>query len=166
MDLKTETVKWVNGLSNWDRGLLVTCNVHHYLQSQKDKRTLKAIERKITTLRQNIDNRIFKDKNKHTEIFPVIHRNTSSNHIHILFNTPQHMKRKHFIKDIERSIKKTSGITKAPDKYKDGVLKKGIEVMYDSFGAVDYVLKEIRTADSFETISAENIYFGTGKTVE
>ena len=42
-------------LSNWDRGLLVTCNVHHYLQSQKDKRTLKAIERKITTLRQNID---------------------------------------------------------------------------------------------------------------
>ena len=45
MDLKTETVKWVNGLSNWDRGLLVTCNVHHYLQSQKDKRTLKAIER-------------------------------------------------------------------------------------------------------------------------
>ena len=104
MDIRQQSEQWIEGASKWDRGVLVTINVWDYLSTNKDWKTIFRIQNKITQLRNTIEKRIFKDTKKHIEIFPVIETDTSSNHIHILSNTPQHMRRKHYIKDIERSI--------------------------------------------------------------
>ena len=103
---KTESEAWVESASNWDRGLLVTLNLWHHFQAKKDDNTLFSIRKKITKFRETLEGKVFKDKNKHIEIFPVIHRKTESNHIHILLNTPQHIQRKPYIAKIKEIVYK------------------------------------------------------------
>lgn len=156
--LRTGSEEWIESASKWDRGLLVTLNLWHHYQTRKDENNLFNIRKKITLFRERLEGKVFKDKNKHIEIFPVIHRKTLSNHIHILLNTPQHIKRKQYIAKIKETIKETNGISKAPDKYKDGKLRKGIQIMYDKHGAVSYVQKELTHTNSFDNIDSENIF--------
>ena len=155
-NLRHESENWIESSSNWDRGLLVTIHLAEYLKYGTGERVFDAIHKRISWLKERIEKRVFKDKNKQVEIFPVIERG-EGNHIHILTNTPQHIRRKHYAKDIERSIKQTYGLTLATDNYdKYGNLKKGIETMYSS-RVVGYVHKKVQ--NSYDKISAENIYF-------
>ena len=155
-NLRHESENWIESSSNWDRGLLVTIHLAEYFKWGNGERVFDAIHKRISWLKERIEKRVFKDKNKQVEIFPVIERG-GGNHIHILTNTPEHMRRKHYAKDIERSIKQTYGLTLATDNYdKYGNLKRGIETMYSS-RVVGYVHKKVQ--NSYDKISAENIYF-------
>ena len=102
MNIRESSENWVNEASKWDRGLSVTIHLPEYLKYGNGERILDAIHKRITWLKERIEKRVFKDKNKQVEIFPVIERG-EGNHIHILTNTPQHIRRKHYAKDIERS---------------------------------------------------------------
>ena len=156
MNIRESSENWVNEASKWDRGLSVTIHLAEYLKYGTGEKILDAIHKRIGWMKVKIEKRVFKDKNKQVEIFPVIERG-GGNHIHILTNTPEHMRRKHYAKDIERSIKQTYGLTLATDNYdKYGNLKKGIETMYSS-RVVGYVHKKVQ--NSYDKISAENIYF-------
>ena len=155
--LRRDSEKWVESSSNWDKGLSVTIHLPEYLKYGNGERILDAIHKRITWLKERIEKRVFKDKNKQVEIFPVIERG-EGNHIHILTNTPEHIQRKHYAKDIERSVNQTNGLSLATDKYdeKKQEWKRGIETIY-STGIVGYVHKKVQ--NSYDNISAENIYF-------
>ena len=158
MNLRDESKKWIRSASNWDRGLLVTIHLPEYLKYGYGERVIDDIHKRISWLKEKIEKRVFKDKKKQIEIFPVIERGVG-NHIHLITNTPQHIRRKHYAKDIERSIKQTYGLTLATDKFdeKKQEWKRGLQIIYDKSGAVGYVHKKVQ--NSYDNISAENIYF-------
>ena len=151
MDIKTESENWVKQASKWERGLVVTINLWEWLMG-KDENTLFRIYQTNRNLTNNIQKRIFKNNKKRIEIFPVIHRKTSKNHIHILTNTPQHMKRKHYAKTIERAVKDNYQMTLSPN-------KDAIKHIYEVGGVAKYVHKEITDNNSYDNIDVEGIQF-------
>ena len=157
MNIRESSENWVNEASKWDRGLSVTIHLANFLKLGTGEKILDAIHKRIGWMKVKIEKRVFKDKKKQVEIFPVIERK-GGNHIHVLFNTPQHIRRKHYAKDIERSVNQTNGLSLATDKYdeKKQEWKRGIENIY-STGIVGYVHKKVQ--NSYDNISAENIYF-------
>ena len=151
MNIRESSENWVNEASKWDRGLHVTINLWEWLMG-KDWKTMFRIYLINKNLTKNIEKRVFTNSNKRIEIFPIVHRNTEKNHIHILTNTPQHMKRKHYAKAIERAVNDTYQMTLSPD-------KDAIKPIYEIGGAANYIHKELVDNDNYESIDAEGIQF-------
>ena len=137
---------WINDMSLFNRGLLVTYHLWDNLCWRKDFN----IVYQIKIINRRFNRRLEKKCNVHQkqrlERFVVTETREPKNHIHMIVETPIHLSKEMMLKNIIESINQTKGLGKMDIR----------NVRYKT-GIVEYLCKELQP--NMDSIDWENSYF-------
>ena len=138
---------WINRMSLFNRGLLVTYNLCDNLSWNKDEMTLYEIQKINKRFIRRLEKKCHVHQKNRLERFLVIETDKPRNHVHMITETPIHISKEQMMINIWSSLKQTKGFGKEDIR----------EVRYKT-GIVEYCCKELRPNKN--SIDWENSWFG------
>ena len=137
---------WVNNISLFNRGLLVTYHLWDNLCWRKDFNNLYQIKIINRRFIRRLEKKCNVHQKQRLERFVVTETREPKNHIHMIVETPIHLSKEMMLKNIIESINQTKGLGKMDIR----------NVRYKT-GIVEYLCKELQP--NMDSIDWENSYF-------
>jgi hypothetical protein len=137
---------WINKMSLFNRGLLITYNLWDSLSWKKDQFTLYEIQKRNKRFIRRLEKKCNVHQRQGLERFVVIETDKPRNHCHLIMETPIHLSKDMMLNNIHESLDKTKGLGKVDIR----------NVRYKQ-GMIDYLCKELRP--NKDSIDWENSYF-------
>jgi len=137
---------WINKISLFNRGLLVTYNLWDNLSWDKGFDTTRTISKLNRRFLRRLEKRCNVHQKQRLERLVVIEKDKPRNHVHMIVETPIHVSNECMTKHIVKSLKDTKGL---------GQLD--LTKMRYKSGLIDYLTKELQT--DIDSIDLENCYF-------
>lgn len=137
---------WVNNISLFNRGLLVTYNLWDNLSWRKDENTLYQISKINKRFIRRLEKKCNVHQKKGLERFITTETDRPRNHTHLVVETPIHLSKEMMLKNIIEGLKETKGL---------GELD--IRNVREKKHLIEYLCKELRPRK--DSIEWENCYF-------
>ena len=137
---------WVNDISLFNRGLLVTYHLWDNLSWRKDFDNLHQIQKINKRFIRRLEKKCNVHQKQRLERFVVTETEKPKNHVHMIVETPIHLSKDMMLINIIESLHKTKGLGKMDIR----------NVRYKT-GIVEYLCKELHP--NRDSIDWENSYF-------
>lgn len=137
---------WINNISLFNRGLLVTYNLWDNLSWRKDYKNILEIQKRNRRFIRRLEKKCNVHQKQRLERFVVIETDKPRNHVHMITETPIHISKEQMMINIWSSLKQTKGFGEEDIR----------EVRYKT-GIVEYLCKELQP--NKDSIDWENSYF-------
>ena len=137
---------WINNISLFNRGLLVTYNLWDNLSWRKDYKNILEIQKRNRRFIRRLEKKCNVHQKQRLERFVVIETDKPRNHVHMISETPIHISKEIMLKNIIESLNQTKGLGKVDIR----------DVRYKT-GIVEYLCKELQP--NKDSIDWENSYF-------
>ena len=137
---------WINDMSLFNRGLLVTYHLWDNLSWRKDFDNLHQNQKINKRFIRRLEKKCNVHQKQRLERFVVIETDKPRNHVHMISETPIHISKEMMLKNIIESLNQTKGLGKVDIR----------DVRYKT-GIVEYLCKELQP--NRDSIDWENSYF-------
>ena len=144
---------WINKITCFPRGLLVTTHLSEHHSYRKDFNKLQEIKKINRRFIRRLEKRCNVHQKRRLERFIVTETTKQRNHCHYILETPIHLSRSQFITNIILSHRETKGFGSIQDIGRSFDVR---DVRYKS-GMIDYLCKELQPDK--DSIEFENCYF-------